>query len=260
MKTHNLVTTNTQTTLPQPHSFPVRNRQHSPTPPPFYRGFTLIELLVVIAIISILASILFPAFATAREKGRQTACLSNIKQITTAMMMYTQDYDEAFPGAGQAGANPICSIEPTNSWVLKQRIDENTNRCEEIGQPIPNGSLFAYVKNRQVYTCPSDIRGRSTTLSYSMNGRMDSMVLAGVDAPSDTILMVDEHRTLNDGYFLPPTENIPTDAVQQGYVGFFGAEQPTRQHNGGANFSFVDGHAKWFRPEQVHPTRFNALP
>jgi prepilin-type N-terminal cleavage/methylation domain-containing protein len=60
-------------------------------------GFTLIELLVVIAIIAILAAILFPVFAQAREKARQSGCLSNLKQIGTALMMYTQDYDEAFP-------------------------------------------------------------------------------------------------------------------------------------------------------------------
>src|ERR687883_602422 len=61
-------------------------------------AFTLIELLVVIAIIAILAAILFPVFAQARAKARQTACLSNLKQIGTGLMMYTQDYDETYPG------------------------------------------------------------------------------------------------------------------------------------------------------------------
>ena len=69
-------------------------------------GFTLIELLVVIAIIAILAAILFPVFAKAREKARQTSCLSNIKQIALAGLMYTQDYDERFPGHGCVWNDP----------------------------------------------------------------------------------------------------------------------------------------------------------
>ena len=220
-------------------------------------AFTLIELLVVIAIISILASILFPAFATAREKGRQTVCMSNMKQLTTALMMYTQDYDEAFPGAGQAGSNPICSIEPTNSWILKQRIDENTHRCVPEALPVQNGSLYSYVKNVQVYTCISDGMGQNKTLSYSMNGRLGSAGLASVGTPSDCIILVDEGNSLDDGYFTPPTENIPTDAAKQGYLGYFPPDaQPKKQHNGGAMFAFVDGHAKWYRPESVKPIRF----
>src|SRR5690349_19366143 len=68
------------------------------TPRTRHSGFTLIELLVVIAIIAILAAILFPVFAKAREKARQTSCLSNCKQIGTGLMMYSQDYDETYPG------------------------------------------------------------------------------------------------------------------------------------------------------------------
>src|SRR5947208_15595614 len=98
------------------------------------QGFTLIELLVVIAIIAILAAILFPVFAQAREKARQTGCLSNLKQIGTGLMMYTQDYDEAYPCNWYGG----------------------------LWDTLPNGkqykwmdAVYPYVKNEQVFSCPS---------------------------------------------------------------------------------------------------------
>lgn len=94
-------------------------------------GFTLIELLVVIAIIAILAAILFPVFARAREKARQTSCLSNVKQLGLTLMMYIQDYDEMFPAAYD-----YSTTTPTLSrfWY---------------GQAEP------YIKNSQIFDCPS---------------------------------------------------------------------------------------------------------
>jgi prepilin-type N-terminal cleavage/methylation domain-containing protein/prepilin-type processing-associated H-X9-DG protein len=99
------------------------------------RGFTLIELLVVIAIIAILAAILFPVFAQAREKARQSACLSNLKQIGTGLMMYTQDYDEAFPCNWFGGLWPTTPDGKQYKWM---------------------DAIYPYVKNEQVFTCPSD--------------------------------------------------------------------------------------------------------
>ncbi len=94
------------------------------------RAFTLIELLVVIAIIAILAAILFPVFAKAREKARQASCQSNLKQLALATLMYVQDYDEKFP-------------------VWNRYVDANL-------QPLsPPAAVFPYVKNVQVYQCPS---------------------------------------------------------------------------------------------------------
>src|SRR5260370_5113059 len=97
-------------------------------------GFTLIELLVVIAIIAILAAILFPVFALAREKARQITCLSNQKQLGTAMSMYLQDYDERFPN--WRTTVPV-TVEPTGkiTWV------EN---------------MQSYCKNTKIWSCPSD--------------------------------------------------------------------------------------------------------
>src|SRR5258708_1750811 len=111
------------------------------------RAFTLIELLVVIAIISVLAAILFPVFAQAREKARAISCLSNSKQIGLALYMYIQDYDEKYPQEHPDTGNPV--------------VDDNNAQLEAIDFGSPFDKILPYVASRdsgktQLFICPSD--------------------------------------------------------------------------------------------------------
>ena len=108
------------------------------------KGFTLIELLVVIAIISILAAILFPVFATAREKARQTTCASNLKQIGLGVAQYVQDYDECFP---------LVYWTSGTGWMPN-------------GNTTPCPTLYPYVQAAGVWTCPSYVGKTSSSFTY----------------------------------------------------------------------------------------------
>lgn len=238
-------------------------------------GFTLIELLVVIAIIAILAAILFPVFAQAREKARQTACLSNEKQLGLAFMQYVADYDETFP-AGTAGPG---------------------NGCVGWG-----GQLYPYVKSGEVYRCPADISLNGSGISYAMNANMEidnfnttpfsktGVAQANlVDAAKSINLFEIYHGTgvnpANAGEKGTMSGNGITASSQAWYqlgytsalydTGVFGNITPQTaygvtwisngnsttgthnfrakdgRHSLGANYIFCDGHAKWLKPTAV---------
>ena len=119
------------------------------------RAFTLIELLVVLAIIAVLAAILFPVFAQAREKARAIACLSNSRQIGTALMLYVQDYDEKYPQEHPSTGNPV--------------VDDNTGQLEAEDYGSPFDKILPYVGSRdssktQLFVCPSDSDPHGTTV------------------------------------------------------------------------------------------------
>lgn len=183
-------------------------------------GFTLIELLVVIAVIAILAALLLPVFSAAREKGRQAACLSNLKQLGLAFAQYVADYDGVYPGAAPCGQP--CD---RNHWVCA------LNPCNDVSNGLApilpaRGALFSYVKNAEVYLCPSAHFGRNRGLTYSMNHHFGELAESAVREVSRTVLLVDEGRGQNDGFFGP------------------GEDTPTTAHHGGANYLFGDSHVR----------------
>jgi len=227
------------------------------------KGFTLIELLVVIAIIAILAAILFPVFAQAREKARQTTCSSNERQLGLAFLQYQQDNDEMFP-SGIENPTPTDEYWRGNGW---------------------SSEIFPYVKSTGLYKCPDDSttpNGAAVPVSYFMNANIAGSgshgTLAALSAPTSTVLL-GEIRTItydvtkNNATF--PTDVVADGAdvgwsngapcpdgtvyatgVLGGQPGFGRADAWAPRHAGtGSIFLLTDGHVKFLRPTQVSPGR-----
>jgi prepilin-type N-terminal cleavage/methylation domain-containing protein/prepilin-type processing-associated H-X9-DG protein len=206
-------------------------------------GFTLIELLVVIAIIAILAAILFPVFARAREKARQTSCLSNVKQLVLGVTMYAQDYDET---------------------LVSQGYDVDASGGLNAGDYTWRSAILPYVKNGQIFQCPSK---RMTTtfnggMDYGFNGGYGVNAVhwaSGVPTPPPGCALGDVQypascifigETDGSEAFANDGANVHKDAGGSDWK--TAATGASYRHNGGENFGFIDGHAKWLAPTNVH--------
>jgi len=183
------------------------------------KGFTLIELLVVIAIIAILAAILFPVFARARENARRSSCQSNLKQVSLAIKQYTQDYDEQFPfeGTGLA-ANP--------GWSY---------------------SIQSYVKSEQLFQCPSETAKAPTGDTIEEKaikpGFTDYWYNYNLGGVNESALTYVSNTVMNgDG------------AIDSNFAANYWRQRTdtgATRHLDGGNYAFADGHVKWFKPRIV---------
>ena len=185
------------------------------------KGFTLIELLVVIAIIAILAAILFPVFAKAREKARQTSCLSNLKQIGLGLLMYIQDYDEMTP---TGGTYTVLTHPYTKNWQI---FDCPSMRDFEYPCPCPSST-----RARCRYALNS---GGGAYGSSRWDGMNNGLMYAMVQDVAGTYWVYDGRCDRGN-----PADNTLDWTYYQRDPAYEG------RHNDGSNFVLADGHAKWF--------------
>lgn len=228
-------------------------------------GFTLIELLVVIAIIAILAAILFPVFAQAKEAAKKTACLSNLKQISLGNLMYATDYDDSGPlGPYYVGLDPTNTYALVENWWGEAEYDLTTG---EFSFNMQAGMLYPYMKSSAIQGCPSvgnystlvqQLFGYPPNLGYGYSSQMEGCPSLGtLDLPAETIMFGDTASAFYDpSYDLGTGGTSP--AIGAEGIDFgppIGGQCATQaacyayglqaRHGGNvANLTWADGHAK----------------
>jgi prepilin-type N-terminal cleavage/methylation domain-containing protein/prepilin-type processing-associated H-X9-DG protein len=195
-------------------------------------GFTLVELLVVTAVIAILAALLLPALAGAKERARQVRCASNLRQIVLGTLTYAGDHEDTYPA------------QPGDGLAVKADGGHGTNYYD---------LLMPYLINARVWLCPSTKDWPGRLMSYHMNGliiTVDGLKSAAVQLPSSTLLIGETgQRTRFDEAYLRPDQN-------GGYL----YDRPQRNHRNGSNATFAGGHVQWHHDNQWNSNYFTPFP
>ncbi len=225
------------------------------------KAFTLIELLVVIAIIAILAAILFPVFAQAKAAAKKTSCLSNMKQLGLAQNMYLNDYDDLMPYTGDNGG--------FWAWYPSENCYGGATVCPQ-GFLDPGAfqnwgaEIYPYCKNLGIYICPSaekvegvpyqfsTVPGAGNT-TYDYNGAVVGASATSMSSPATTIVLQSSDGTSIDAYMQPTIFNTATNANNtlvtvdgEPYCNGIDLSWQGEVHGNGDNYTFADGHAKFF--------------
>ena len=227
------------------------------------KAFTLIELLVVMAILSILMALLLPAIQSAKEKSRQARCITNMRTLTNAFMMYANDYDEHLPTSGRTGSNAYSEYVRGGNVISAPQTDPAA--CQRIH--VEEGVIWPYLFEQysgantrsdewysnpgtNPYLCPSaGPVGKKRGLSYTMNYYLDvppsqgsdrvGITLSRIRRAARTIMLVDESDlTVNDGTFWHQGVEATISELHL-------------KHSGGGNLAFCDGHVAWIEGKKL---------
>jgi prepilin-type N-terminal cleavage/methylation domain-containing protein/prepilin-type processing-associated H-X9-DG protein len=225
-------------------------------------GFTLIELLVVVAIIGILAAILFPVFARARENARKAVCMSNLKQIGLGLMMYVQDFDETYPVSYFAGApaGKLTWYDVINPYVKNDQVFvcPTAGKIESTDASDPSSGGYGFNVGGTHTDSGTGIGNgfgyRSQATYWDTPSGTGPLKLAGVDEPSNTFIICDpaSNGYVHNGWIAVGYSTAAyMPVLHGGRVGPFTGTATTPPLSGGGNYVFADGHVKFIQASQA---------